>query len=92
MSSRLLTQLLWMRLLEISGANLARWDLRGDGEDRHARAMTVEQAVDEMHIARPATTGTDRKLSGQMRLGAGCEGGDLFVPDMHPFDLALPTN
>jgi hypothetical protein len=27
-----------------------------------------------------------------MRLGAGGEGGDLLVPDMHPFDLALPTN
>jgi hypothetical protein len=45
-----------------------------------------------MQIARPATARAHRKLSGQMRLGAGREGGDLFVPDMHPFDLALPTN
>ena len=54
--------------------------------------MTVKQAVDEMQVSRPATSGTDRKLSGQMRFGAGGKGGDLFVPDMHPFDLALPTN
>jgi hypothetical protein len=54
--------------------------------------MTIEQAVDEMQIAWSAAAGTDGKLSGQMRLGAGCEGGDLLVPDMHPFDLALPTN
>ena len=85
-------KLLRMRLLEISGADLTRWDLRGDGEDRHAGAMTVKQAVDEMQVSRPATAGTDRKLSRQMRLGAGGEGGDLFVPDMYPFDLALPTN
>src|SRR6202035_169301 len=62
----LLEQLLRMRLLEISGADLARWDLRGDGEDRHTGAMTIKQAVDEMQVSRPATTGTDRKLSRQM--------------------------
>jgi hypothetical protein len=27
-----------------------------------------------------------------MRLGAGGEGGDFFVPDVHPFDIALATN
>ena len=53
-----------MRLLEISGADLTRWDLRGDGEYRDARTMTVEQAIDEMQIAGAATARTHGKLAG----------------------------
>ena len=87
-----LEQRLRMRLLEIAGADLGRWDLRGDGEHRHARAVTIEQAVDEMQIARPAAAGADGELTRQMRLGAGRERRDLLVPDMDPLDLALPAN
>ena len=81
-----------MRLLEIARADLGRRDLRRDGQHRHARAMAVEQAVDEVQIARPAAAGADRELAGQMRLGAGREGRDLLVPDMDPFDLALSAD
>src|SRR5580704_5517630 len=45
-----------------------------------------------MQIARPTTAGADRELAGQMRFGASGEGGDLLVPHMHPFDLALPAD
>ncbi len=51
--------------------------------------MAIEQAVDEMQIARPAAAGADGELAGQMRLGAGREGGDLLVADVDPLDLAL---
>ncbi len=64
------------------------WDLRGDGEHRYAGAMAVEQAVDEMQVAGPATSGADREATGEVRLGAGREGGDLLVADVHPFDVA----
>ena len=58
----------------------------------HARAVTVEQTVDEVQIARPAAARADRELARQMRLGAGRERGDLLVPDMDPLDLALPAD
>ena len=63
--------------------------MRGDAEHGNARAVAVEQAVDEVQIARPAAAGADRELTRQMRLGAGREGGDLLVPDMDPLDLPL---
>jgi hypothetical protein len=51
--------------------------------------VAVEKAVDQMQIARPAASGTDRQFADQMRFGAG---GDLLVTDVQPFDLALPAN
>ena len=65
--------------------------MRGDGEHRHARAVAVEQAVDQVQVAGAAAAGADRELAGQMRVGAGGEGRDLLVPDMQPVDLALPA-
>src|ERR1700733_7981577 len=53
--------------------------------------MAVEQAVDEVQIARAATAGAHRERPGQVGLGAGGEGTDFLVPDMDPFDLALPA-
>src|SRR5229473_3125614 len=85
-------QLLRMRFLEIAGADLGRGDVRGDRQYWHARAVTIEQPVDQVKVARPAAAGADRDFSGEMRLGARGKGGDLLVPDMQPFDLALPTN
>ena len=80
-----------MRFLEIAAADLGRRDVRGDREHRDARAVAVEQAIDEVQIARPAAARADGELAGQMRLGAGRERRDLLVPDMDPLDLALPA-
>jgi hypothetical protein len=55
-----------MRLLKIAGADLRRRDLGGDGQHRHARAVAVEQTVDEMEIARPAAAGAHRELTREM--------------------------
>ena len=60
-------------------------------EHRHARAVAIEEAVDEVQIARAAAAGADGELARQMRLGARRERGDLLVPDMNPLDLALPA-
>jgi hypothetical protein len=78
-----------MGLLEITGADLGRRYLRGDGEHRHSRAVTVEQAVDQVQIAGPAAAGADGELTGQMRFRASREGRDLLVPNVDPVDLAL---
>ena len=48
--------------------------------------MTVVEPVDQMHIARTATSRTDGQRTGQMRLGAGGESGDFLVPDRNPLD------
>ena len=87
-----LEQQLRVRLLKIAAADLGRWNLRGDAEHGHARAVTVEQTVDEVQVARPAAARADRELAGQVRLGAGRERGDLLVPDVHPLDLPLPAD
>src|SRR5882672_3770173 len=84
-----LEQDLRMGFLKISGADLGRRDLRRNGKHRHARAMAVEQSVDEMQVSGPATARAHRELTGQMRLGARREGCHLLVPDMHPLDPTL---
>ena len=66
--------------------------MRGDAEHGDARAVTVEQTVDEVQIARSAAPRADRELTRQMRLGAGRKRGDLLVPDLNPRDLPLPSD
>jgi hypothetical protein len=78
--------------LEIAGADFGRRNLRGDGEHGHARPVTVEQAVDQMQVARAAAPRAYGEFTRQMRLGGRRESGNLLVPDMHPLDLALSAN
>ena len=84
-----LEEIFRMRLLEIAAANFSGWNLRGDAEYGNARAVTVEQAVDEVQVARSAAAGANRELTREMGFGAGRERGDLLVPDMDPFDFAV---
>ncbi len=87
-ATALLEEILRMRLLEVSGADLLRWDVRGDGEHGDAAAVTVEEAVDEVQIAGAAASGADGELAGEVRFGSGGEGGDLLVTDVRPFEAA----
>jgi len=80
-----------MGLLEISGADLRRRDLRRNRKHGHARAVAVEEAVDEVQVARPATARANSEFARQMRLGASRKGSDLLVPDMDPLDFALSS-
>ena len=64
----------------------------GDRQNRHARAVTVEQAVDQVQVAGAAASGADREVAGQMRLGAGGKGGDFFMADMQPVDAAVAAH
>ena len=62
--------------------------MSGDRQHRHAVAVAVEQAVDQMQVARPAGAGADRQLAADVRFRAGGEGGDLFVTRRHPLNGA----
>ncbi len=79
-----------MGRLEIVDADLGARNVRGNRQHRHAAAMAIEQAVDEMQIAGTAASGADRELAGQMRLGAGRKRAGLLVAHMHPVDAADP--
>ena len=79
-------QLLRMGLLEIAAADLAGRNLRGDGQHRSAAAVGVEQAVDEMEVARTAGSGADGKLARDLRFARGREGSHLLMPDVNPID------
>jgi hypothetical protein len=76
-----------MRLLEVLGADLGARYMRGDRQHWHATALRVEQAVDQMEIARPAAACTHRQLSGQRRVGGRRERRGLLVTYVLPSDF-----
>jgi hypothetical protein len=47
---------------------------------------SVEQAVDEMQVARAARPGADGKFAGDLSLARRREGRDLFVANVNPVD------
>src|ERR1700737_1025261 len=52
--------------------------------------MRFEQPIDKVQAARPARPGARREITCEHCLGAGCEPGALFVPNMDPLDIAAP--
>ena len=87
----ILEQALGMGRLEVVDADFAAGDVRGYGKDRHAAALTIEKAVDQMQVAGTAAAGADREISSHMRFGACCEGGSLLVPHMDPINRLSPS-
>ncbi|MNV86028.1 hypothetical protein D3C71_1800250 [compost metagenome] len=53
--------------------------------------MAVEEAIDQMEIARTAAPGTNRKFSGEMGLCTGGKGRGFFMPGVDPFDVLANT-
>ena len=51
--------------------------------------MAVEQAVDEVQVARPAGAGADGELAGDVRVSACRERGHLLVARVQPLDAAV---
>jgi hypothetical protein len=76
-----------MRLLKVAASDLMTRDLRRNRKYRYAISMAIEEAIDEVKVARAATTCAHRNLPGKMSLGAGGKRGHLFMPYMQPFDL-----
>ena len=69
-----LEELLRMGFLKIGPPDFLARDMRCDGDDWDTRAMTVEEAIDKMQVARAATAGADRERTCEMGFGAGGEG------------------
>ena len=51
--------------------------------------MAVEQAVDQVQVARTTAAGAHGQLAGQMRLGARREGRALLMAHVDPLDRLL---
>ena len=85
-------QLLRMGLLEVLPADLLGRDVRGDGQHRDPAAVGVEQAVDQVQVARSAAGRAHRQFPGQRRLGGRRERGRLLVPDVLPGDRAVAAH
>src|ERR1700733_10732083 len=88
----LFEQRLGMRFLEIARANLRGGDVGRDRQNWNTRPMTVEQAVNEMEIARAAAAGTNSEGAGEMRFRAGRKSGNFLMPNVDPFDLLLAAD
>ncbi len=80
-----------MRSLKVVDADFAARDMSGDRQDRHTTAVAVEQAIDEMQVARPATPGADRQFAREMRLRSCGEGCSFLMAHMDPVDRFEPA-
>jgi hypothetical protein len=76
-----------MGLLKISAADFMTWNLGGDSKNRNPAAVTVIEAVDQVHIPRAAAPGADGELAGEMRFGARGKGCRLLMPYSNPSNL-----
>jgi hypothetical protein len=79
-------QVFRMCCLEIIDADFAAGDVGSDCQNRHAIALAVEQAVDQMEVAWAAAPGAHSEVSGKMRFGAGRKSRGLFMPHVYPVD------
>src|SRR5580698_667943 len=85
-------KILGISLLKICAANFTARNLCGNSEDRNAVALTVVEAINQMHVAGATTSGTDRQLASEMGLGAGGESGRLLVSYANPADILSNPN
>src|SRR5258706_9929018 len=84
-------QVFRMSCLEIIDSDFAAGDVGGDCQNRHAIALAVEQAVDQMKVAWTAAPRTYSKASGKMGFSPRCKCRSLLVAHMDPVDrLSLP--
>ncbi|RML84546.1 hypothetical protein ALQ89_06473 [Pseudomonas amygdali pv. tabaci] len=80
----LLEQLLRVGFLKVIQADFRGRNVRSNRQHRHAVAMAVVQAIDQVQVARSAAACTDRQLAAGCRLGTGGEGCDFFMTGVHP--------
>src|SRR5258705_13270434 len=78
-----------MGSMECARADLGRRNGSRARHYRHARAVAVEQTIDQVQVARTATSGADRETTCDMRIRASRERGDFLVPDMQPLNAAM---
>src|SRR5260370_32125101 len=88
----ILEQTFRMGRLKIVDPDLTARDVRGDGKDGCAVALTIKQSIDQMQVARATTAGTNGKFSRQLSFSSCRERGALLVPHMDPVDRFLPPH
>jgi hypothetical protein len=76
-----------MCLLKICAADFAAGNLRGDRQDWDTITVTIVKSVDEMQVARSATTAAYGKVPRQKRFGTCSECGRFLMSDRHPGDV-----
>src|SRR5271170_4512206 len=81
-----------IRFLEISTPDFGARNLRRNGQNGDAAALAIVEAIDQVHVSRPAASGAYRQLAGEMRFGAGRERGCLLMAHTNPFDVLAGTN
>jgi len=72
-----------MGLLEVAAADLPGRDMRGNRQHRRPAAVRIEQAVDEVEIARPARPGAYGESAGNLRLTRGGESSHLLMSNLY---------
>src|SRR5208282_3730484 len=84
-----LKQILWMRFLKVSRADLAAGNMRCDRQHRSIAAMSIEKAVNQVQVAGAATPRAGGELAGELRLRAGRKRAGLLVAHMDPFNFVV---
>src|ERR1700684_2837571 len=79
-------------LLKISASNFTAGNLRGNSKYRHPAAMTIVEPVDQMQIARAATSRAHGYIPAKMRFRAGGKRRRLLVSHMDPLNLFVRAN
>ncbi len=73
-------------LLKIARAEFSAWDLRRDGQHRHAGAVRIIKPVNKVQVPRSTGPGTDCQPARNMRSPGGGKSRDFLMPDVHPAD------
>src|SRR5271165_2011380 len=85
-------KLVGMGFLKVVAADFLAWNLRRNGQNWHATALAVVEPVDQVHIARSATSGANRQFARQVGLGACSKCSRLFVTHANPLYFVAPAN
>src|ERR1700741_2201258 len=85
-------EMLGISLLKISTPNFPARNLCGDGEDWNAAALTVVEAINQMHIPGATTSGTYCQLASEMSFSPGSERRRLLVSYTNPADVLSSAN
>lgn len=83
--------LLGMRLLEVLAPDLVARYVGRDGEYRDPRAIGIEEAVDQVQVARTAAARTYGQSARECRVRGCRKGGCLLMAHVFPGDVAVAS-
>src|ERR1019366_7512543 len=87
--ARLIKEAFGVGFLEEAGPYLGGWDVRRKHQNGCARAVRVEDALNQMSVAWAAARCADGELAVYLRLCRGRECCGFFIADVNPVDPAL---